>query len=160
MIKIPREILDALEDIYKNNNVDPREYPGVHIHWQGCGDSGGIEECHFLTNEGLKYCKQRGAAPPTWVWRNDDDSTPTRTYYKVTTAPTHDPSITREIVFGADTGHEYVVDEWVYRTFDVCEINEGGYADCFIEMPFGNCWGSSYQWVQEEHLNVSMAYED
>ena len=60
----------------------------------------------------------------------------------------------------ANVRHELTIDEWVYRHFDVCEINDGGFAHCFIEMPHGKVWGSSYNWVQTEEQVRFDSYED
>jgi len=158
MTKLPRNILDEIEDLYKNLQLDSRQYPGIHIFWQGCGDSGGIEEFNFLTPLGLQYVKDRGGAPPSYAYR-DESPTP-KDYYYTEHRPATPHSIARYIVYSADMRHNLDIDQWVYNAFDVCEINDGGYAHCFIELPMGNVWGESYDYVQEEHLKVSMSYGD
>ena len=158
MTKLPRNILDEIEDLYKNLRLDPRQYPGIHIFWQGCGDSGGIEELNFLTPLGLQYVKDRGYAPPTYVPQPADTSP--KDYYYTEHRPATPHSREREVVYTANMQHGMDIDQWVYNTFDLCEINDGGYAHCFIELPIGNVWGESYDYVQEEHLKVSMSYGD
>ena len=71
MNKIPREVLDAVEDLYKASQVDPREYPGVYIYWQGCGDSGGIDDILFMTEDGLNFAKHNDECPPRYNFRPD-----------------------------------------------------------------------------------------
>jgi len=158
MTKLPRNILDEIEDLYKNLRLDPRQYPGIHIFWQGCGDSGGIEEFNFLTPKGLQYVKDKGYAPPTYTYRNNDYLPIDHYYMEHRPLTSHSPA--RAVVYSADMRHNLDIDQWVYNTFDLCEINDGGYAHCFIELPIGNVWGESYDYVQEEHLKVSMSYGD
>ena len=154
MNKIPREVLDAVEDLYKNSQVDPREYPGVYINWQGCGDSGGIDTIHFMTAHGLNYAKLNDAPPPTYPEFS-------KMYACETYTPTYDPTSTpRQRPICANVRHEMTIDEWVYRHFDVCEINDGGFAHCFIEMPHGKVWGNSFNWVQTEEEVRYDRYED
>lgn len=155
MERIPREILDTLEDLYKTHSVSPRDFPGVHIHWQGCGDSGGIEEINFLTPQGVKYSKQYGSAPPIYQTGENGPGT----YYLVKPKQGHD-GITRNSVVYVGEGNDYTLGQFIYERFDVCEINDGGYAHAFIEMPQGKMWGESWDWVHEERINTSIAYEN
>ena len=161
MNKIPREVLDAVEDLYKNSEVDPREYPGVYIYWQGCGDSGGIDEIHFLTKDGLDYAKRNDSAPPRWANQANTPLTIEKMYACETYTPRYDPSLPpRQRPISVNVRHELTIDEWVYRHFDVCEINDGGFAHCFIEMPHGKVWGNSFNWVQTEEEVRYDRYED
>ena len=159
MNKIPREVLDAVEDLYKNSQVDPREYPGVYIYWQGCGDSGGIDEIHFLSKKGLEYAKRQDCAPPRWLAQHAGDN-PTEEMYACETYTTQYDSTQRQRPISANYRHELTIDQWVYQHFDVCEINDGGFAHCFIEMPHGKVWGNSYNWVQTEEEVRYDRYED
>ena len=154
MNKIPREVLDAVEDLYKNSEVDPREYPGVYIYWTGCGDSGGVDHIHFLSPHGLNYAKLNDAPPPSY-----DEFC--KMYACETYTPVYNPDLPpRQRPIFANVRHELTIDEWVYRYFDVCEINDGGFAHCFIEMPHGKVWGNSYNWVQTEECIRHDRYED
>jgi len=159
MNKIPREVLDAVEDLYKNSQVDPREYPGVYIYWQGCGDSGGIDDIHFLSKEGLEYAKRQDCAPPRWLSRNDGPNGPEKMYACHTVRNQWDNQ-ERLVPIAGNHRHELTIDQWVYEHFDVCEINDGGFAHCFIEMPHGKVWGNSYNWVQTEEEVRYDRYED
>ena len=158
MNKIPREVLDAVEDLYKNSQVDPREYPGVYIYWQGCGDSGGIDDIHFLSKDGLEYAKRQDCAPPRWL-AGPNDNMPEKMYACEMYTPTYDPT-PRQRPISANMRHELTIDQWVYQHFDVCEINDGGFAHCFIEMPHGKVWGNSYNWIQTEEEVRYDRYED
>ena len=157
MERIPRAILDTLEDLYKRHSVSPRDFPGVHIHWQGCGDSGGIEEIVFLTPQGVQYTKQYETAPPAYHTGQDNNG-PSQ-YYLTKPRQGHD-GITRNAVVHVGEDNDYTLGEYIYNRFDVCEINEGGYAHVFIEMPHGKIWGKSWDWIHEESINTSLTYED
>lgn len=159
MERIPRAILNTLEDLYKRYSVSPRDYPGVHIHWQGCGDSGGIEEMHFLTPEGIKFCKENDAAPPSYLIGERD---PSKYYYtqKRTGIDFNGNNTEREYTVDIEEGNDYTLGQFIYERFSVCEVNDGGYAHAFIEMPHGKMWGESWDYVSEERINTSMAYED
>lgn len=153
MERIPRNILETLEDLYKRYSASPRDFPGVHIHWQGCGDSGGIEEITFLTREGVDYVKYHGSAPPSFMYDKPVN------YYYTKETPGHD-GITRNRVVSADEGNDYTLGQFVYERFNICEVNEGGYAHVFIEMPQGKMWGESWDYVQTEQSNTCMYHED
>ena len=159
MNKVPREVLDAVEDLYKNAQVDPREFPGIYIYWQGCGDSGGIDDILFLSKEGLAYAKAADQAPPRWAPRPNDPQGPEKMYacHMVQHSYMGEPRMTP---ICGNHRHELTIDEWVYRHFDVCEINDGGYAHVFIEMAHGKVWGNSYNWVQTEEEVRFDRYED
>jgi len=156
MEKIPRNILDAVEDIYKNSEVDPREYPGVYIYWQGCGDSGGIDDISFLSKEGLDFVKQNNYAPMRWA----HDMKDVQQHWACRVQQGRYQAEPSMQVVSGDDRQGYDLDQWVYEHFDVCEINDGGFAHCFIEMPHGKVWGNSYNWVQTEELIRDDRYED
>lgn len=159
MNKVPREVLDAVEDLYKNSQVDPREYPGVYIYWQGCGDSGGIDDILFLSKDGLDFAKRNDEAPPRWAGRANDPFPIEKMYACEMYTPGYDPTPRQRPICG-NHRHELTIDQWVYQHFDVCEINDGGFAHCFIEMPHGKVWGNSYNWVQTEEQVRFDSYED
>ena len=159
MHKVPREVLDAVEDLYKNSQIDPRQYPGVYIYWQGCGDSGGIDDIHFLSKDGLDYAKRHDCAPPRWLTQLNDANGPEKMYACETYSTPYDSTI-RQRPISANVRHELTIDQWVYEHFEVCEINDGGFAHCFIEMPHGKVWGNSYNWVQTEEEVRYDRYED
>lgn len=153
MKKIPRKVLDAVEDLYKNSQVDPREYPGVYIYWQGCGDSGGIDDILFMTPHGLNYAKLNDECPPRYnefISKN----------YACHTVRNQYDNRERVVPIAGNHRHELTLDEWVYQHFDVCEINDGGFAHVFIEMPHGKVWGNSYNWIQTEQEVRFDHYED
>ena len=156
MERIPREILNTLEDLYKRHSVSPRDFPGVHIHWQGCGDSGGIEEITFLTPQGVQYVKQYNHAPP--AYQTGEKGGPSQ--YYLTKPQQGRDGITRDTVVHVGEDNDYTLGEFIYNRFDVCEINDGGYAHVFIELPHGKMWGESWDWIHEERINTSVAYED
>jgi len=158
MTKIPREVLDAVEDLYKNSQVDPREYPGMYIYWQGCGDSGGIDEILFLSKDGVDFAKRNDEAPPRWTARANDPFPVEKMY--ACSMESHPMGGVHHRPIAGNHRHELTLDEWVYRHFDVCEINDGGFAHVFIEMPHGKVWGSSFDWVQTEQQKRFDRYED
>jgi hypothetical protein len=159
MNKIPREVLDAVEDLYKNSQVDPREYPGVYIYWQGCGDSGGIDDILFMSKDGLDFAKHNDECPPRYNFRPDTPY-PIDKMYACRTERSNYDNMDRLVPIAGNHRHELTIDEWVYRHFDVCEINDGGFAHVFIEMPHGKVWGSSFNWVQTEEEVRFDRYED
>lgn len=159
MNKIPREVLDAVEDLYKASQVDPREYPGVYIYWQGCGDSGGIDEIYFMTPEGVEYAKRNDDAPPRYNFRPEQANPAAKFYACRLERGRYDDQERLQPIAG-NHRHEMTIDEWVYSHFDVCEINDGGFAHCFIEMPHGKVWGNSYNWIQTEECVRHDSYED
>ena len=156
MEKLPRKVLDAVEDLYKNNQVDPREYPGVYIYWQGCGDSGGIDDILFMTAHGVNYAKLNDACPP----RFNDFLHPVEKMYACHTVRNRYDNQERLVPIDGNTHRDLTLDQWVYQHFDVCEINDGGFAHVFIEMPHGKVWGNSYNWVQTEEEVRFDRYED
>jgi hypothetical protein len=156
MEKLPRKVLDAVEDLYKNNQVDPREYPGVYIYWQGCGDSGGIDDILFMTAHGVNYAKLNDACPPGF----NGFLHPVEKMYACHTVRNRYDNQERLVPIDGNTHRDLTLDEWVYQHFDVCEVNDGGFAHCFIEMPHGKVWGSSYNWVQTEEQVRFDSYED
>ena len=167
-IKLPAEIVEEIEILQKSSNVDPREYPGIVIKWQGCGDSGGIESMNFLTPLGLDYIKKHHCAPTTWQMR----------HYNAHNEPLADiPAIKDHYHTHPDTDHRNLainrvtcattnnrdiqaLSQWVYEQWNLCEINDGGYGHIFIEVPFRKAWGESFDYVQEEVLNTSVDYVD
>lgn len=157
MNKIPREVLDAVEDLYKTAAVDPREYPGVYIYWQGCGDSGGIDDIYFMSKKGVDFAKRTDDAPPRWNHRPDYKF---EEHYACRMERGRWDNEPRLQPIAGNVRHELTIDQWVYEHFDVCEINDGGFAHCFIEMPHGKVWGSSYNWVQTEEQVRFDSYED
>ena len=159
MNKIPREVLDAVEDLYKNNQVDPREYPGVYIYWQGCGDSGGIDDILFMSKDGLNFAKHNDLCPPRYNFHRDTPY-PIDKMYACHTVRNQYDNQDRLVPIAGNHRHELTLDEWVYNYFDVCEINDGGFAHVFIEMPHGKVWGNSYNWVQTEECIRHDSYED
>jgi hypothetical protein len=158
MTSLPREVLDAVEDLYKNQNLDPREYPGIYIYWQGCGDSGGIDDLMFLTPKGLQWAKDLNECPPRWTSPKSQDQV--EDFYACETVQQRYDPTPRTLPVQGNHRHDITIDEWVYKYFDVCEINDGGFAHVFIEMPFGKVWGNSYNWVQTEEEILTMEYED
>ena len=159
MNKIPREVLDAVEDLYKDSQVDPREYPGVYIYWQGCGDSGGIDDILFMSQDGLDYAKRNDECPPRYNFRPDTPY-PIEKMYACHTVRNQYDNPDRLVPIAGNHRHELTIDQWVYQYFDVCEINDGGFAHCFIEMPHGKVWGNSYNWIQTEEEVRHDRYED
>ena len=159
MERIPRKVLDALEDLYKRHSISPRDYPGVHIHWQGCGDDGGIDEITFLSPIGIQYAKTYSTAPPAYSFKRNGSSVSPSEYYYTKERAGHD-NIMRDTVFSVDEENDYTIGKFIYERFGVCEINDGGYAHVFIEMPHGNIWGESWDWVTEERSNTCVSYED
>jgi len=149
--------MPILEDLYKNHSASPRDYPGIYIHWQGCGDSGGIEEINFLTSDGIKYVKDTGSSPPRYTTR--DHETKLKQHYHTTLRNDLGRSAYDHVTY-VERPNDYELDKWIYERWDLCEINDGSYAHIFIEMPFGKAWGESYDWIQSEELNTSIAYED
>tara|TARA_R100001510_G_C7597234_1_gene164946 strand:+ start:47 stop:526 length:480 start_codon:yes stop_codon:yes gene_type:complete len=159
MKKLPREILDAVEDLYKNSQVDPREYPGVYIYWQGCGDSGGIDDILFMSEDGLNFAKHNDECPPRYNFR-PDTAYPIDKMYACHTVRNRYNNQDQLVPIDGNTHRDITLDQWVYEHFDVCEINDGGFAHCFIEMPHGKVWGSSFNWVQTEQEVRFDRYED
>jgi hypothetical protein len=159
MEKLPRKVLDAVEDLYKNNQVDPREYPGVYIYWQGCGDSGGIDDILFMSEDGLNYAKHNDQCPPRWQ-SGGHGPFPLEKMYACHTVRNRYDNQERLVPIDGNTHRDLTLDQWVYQHFDVCEINDGGFAHVFIEMPHGKVWGNSYNWVQTEEEVRFDRYED
>jgi hypothetical protein len=164
-IKIPLEILEAIELIQKTSNVDPREYPGISIKWIGCGDSGGIEDLNFLTPLGLEYVKRHHCAPATWQMRatrefkNQAAPTVLKDYYHAT--PIKNSHVaSRETVTCGTNSDISALSQWVYEQWDLCETDDGSYGNIFIEVPFRKAWGESFDYVQEEVLNTGIDYVD
>lgn len=154
-MKLPIPLQQALLDAMKSADLDPRQYPVVHIYWSGCGDSGGIEDIHALTQKGKEQVIENGhlesyglpeLAACTVITR-EGANIPTK-WYRQVNLNDHRQS------------PNYDLDQWVYEKFDLCEVNDGGYGNIYIDLATRKAWGTSYNWVQEDELNVEIAYED
>jgi hypothetical protein len=159
MLRLPKDLKDLLGDIFKEAGIGFRNFPGVHIHWQGCGDSGGIEDFTALTQAGIDYAKAHGCAPPTWRRKDASSNDPIDLEYYARIPGDIGMGNYRATLPLRERGR-YELSEWVYNKFNLCEINDGGYGHIFIEMPFGKVWGESYDWVQEEVSNTLIDYEN
>lgn len=154
-MKLPINLQQALLDAMKSAELDPREYPVIHIYWSGCGDSGGIEDIYALTQKGKEKVIEHGVLPSygeadlvaCTVITREGANIPTK-WNRQINLNEHRHSRT------------YDLDQWVYEKFDLCEINDGGYGNIYIDLATRKAWGTSYNWVQEDVLNVEVAYED
>lgn len=154
-MKLPIPLQQGLLDAMKSAQLDPRNYPVIHIYWSGCGDSGGIEDIYALTQKGKEKVIEHGHLPSygepelvaTTVIHREGANVPTQWYRQINlNEHRHSPT--------------YDLDQWVYEKFDLCEINDGGYGNIYIDLATRKAWGKSYNWVQEDVLNVEVAYED
>lgn len=145
--------------LMKQADLDPREYPAIHIHWQGCGDSGGIEDINPMTPLGLEYSRKHNAEPQSMDYTTHK---PVVHFAQVSRPYTHDPlrTYTQRITLTDFRRGDYDLDKWVYDNWGVCEINEGGYAHVFVDMATRKVWGESHDWITEDRLNLSINYED
>ena len=154
-MKLPIHLQQVLLDTMKTAELDPRQYPVVHIYWSGCGDTGGIENIYALTQEGKETVIENGYLPgygePKWV-----------ACTVITREGANVPTTFHRQVDLNDLRHNptYELDQWVYEKFDLCEVNDGGYGNIYIDLATRKAWGTSYNWVQEDVLNVDVAYED
>lgn len=140
----------------KTSRLDPRKYPVIHVYWSGCGDDGGIEEIHALTQAGKEQVIQEGHlsdyGKEEWVACN----TYTRESFRGT-----------PVTFNAQinllenrTGGNYELDRWIYDKFNLCEVNDGSYGNIYVDLATRKTWGRSYNWVTDDVLNVEKRYED
>lgn len=155
-LKLPRELMDTVEDIYKNSSLSPRDYPGLMVQWSGCGDSGGVEDIYFLTPAGLKEAKTHDPenGRPFSSYHTDEKN---ELYFARHRLPGRDFS--QHVNGAVGDRRDYSLDAWVYKKFNLCEINDGSYATVFIEMPRGNVWGQSYHWETHEVPGEGWCYE-
>ena len=138
----------------KRAELDPRDYSAIHIHWSGCGDSGGIEDINPMNTDGLEYAKKHNAAPPTY-------GPEAQKYYPhMNRVDGNGNSYTSTVNLNRVRQSDYELDQWVYEAFDLCEINDGSYAHIFIDMTTRKVWGSSYNWVMDEVENIVIDHED
>ena len=150
-------LMPILEDLYKNHYASPRDFPCIHIHWQGCGDSGGIEEINLLTAEGLQYIKEKDYLPPRYYHEGAEPQL--KKYWHTSPRNVIGRSAYHHITY-IERPSDYELDKWIYERWGLCEINDGSYAHIYIEMPLGRAWGDSYDWIQSEELNTSVSHED
>lgn len=154
MKTIPRQHHETLVMLMKRADLDPRDYPAVHIHWTGCGDSGGIEDINPMTPAGLEVAQKHNQQPA--MYHNDGID------YYATHRRTdgNGMGFTCCINLNQHRRGDWELDQWVYEAFDLCEINDGSYAHIFIDMATRKVWGASYNWVMDEVENVVIDHED
>ena len=110
-----------------------------------------------MSKKGVDFAKRTDDAPPRWNHRPDYK---VEEHYACRMERNRWDDQPRLMPIAGNVRHELTIDQWVYQHFDVCEINDGGFAHCFIEMPHGKVWGSSYNWVQTEEQVRFDSYED
>ena len=163
MEKIPREILDLIEDLYKRVDIDPRVYPIIQAKWNGCGDSGGLEEIHFLSVAGAAKLKSTVGAynpPETYgehaheYWHGEKQER------QNIHGPGAIPMYWYRLTNGVNHLIGYEFSQYIYEKFDLCEINDGSHCTAYIEMPHGNIWGGAWHWEMQEIDGTQIEYED
>jgi hypothetical protein len=154
-MKLPIQLQQNLLDTMKSAQLDPRKYPVIQIHWSGCGDDGGIEDIFALTQQGKETVIEHGHLP--------DYGKEEHVACTVQTRRGMVPPRTFNVQVNLNEhrhGHNYELDRWVYDKFDLCEVNEGGYGNIYVDLATRKVWGQSYNWVTEDVENVIIYYED
>lgn len=154
-MKLPIPLQEGLLDTMKAAQLDPRQYPVIHIHWNGSGDSGGIEDIHALTHIGKEKVIKYGCLPN--YGQSEDVAITVITRQGAPIPSTYNAQVNLNT---SRRDPQYALDQWVYKNFDLCEINEGGYGNIYVDLGTRKVWGTSYNWVTEDIENVSVEYED
>jgi hypothetical protein len=157
-MRMPSNIRNLIDDFYKNNQIDKRDYPLIYVHWHGMGDNGGIEEINLLTVEGYSYVIETTCNPA-----NNSRDTQTSKYCLMD--PVLRTSWDNKNVYVIRNFQEfhrdsYAIDEWLYTTFELCEINDGSFAHIYIDALTGQVWGEAEHYVQETVPGVTIEYEN
>lgn len=154
-MKLPIPLQQGLLDTMKAAQLDPREYPVIHIYWSGCGDSGGIEDIYALTNVGKEKVIKHGCLPE--YGQSEDVATTAITRQGGPVPRTFNTQVNLN---PHRRDPQYALDQWVYKTFNLCEINDGGYGNIYVDLGTRKVWGTSYDWVTEDVENTNVEYED
>lgn len=157
-MRMPSNILDLIDDFYKNNQIDKRDYPLIYVYWHGMGDNGGIAEINLLTVEGYQYLIETTCNPA----HHTSDTLTSRYYLMDPVLRTSWSNQNVYVVqnFGEFHRDSYIIDEWLYTTFKLSEINDGSYAHMYIDAQTGQVWGAAEHYVQETVPGVIIRYEN
>lgn len=157
-MNLPPNLRDLLDDFYKEHQIEKRDYPGIYVYWHGMGDDGGINEINLLTPAGFNYVKETTCNPA-----HENNNMQSSEYYLLESTPRKkwdgtDMYIVRN--FAEFHRTDYSIDEWLYRTFDLCEVNDGSFANIYIDAQTGQVWGEAEHYVHETVPGVTIRYEN